>query len=206
MGTAIVFTTSLRELRTRCIAMPRAWFVTLAHAGHAWANRPPSQEEYMDSSTLEARLQEVARRYVRQTNVAPRAPAQPGSLQPTALSAPEAAQSFQPVHGAPNHFPPQGDNGLAADLLGSQQQRNSPLMNGTGPGPSATFKAETKLEPHPAGFGEFGGMVPSSALGGSALMQNGAPLLIKREHAAQVIRECRSIGITYLNTAAAVAG
>lgn len=139
---------------------------------------PPAQEEYADATTLEGRLQDVARRFVgKQSNTASTQPAPampqpfPSQAQPPSMGMGQSSQhqgqspmglgstmGFVPT---PNGYPTAQDSMPAA-------QRGAYALASNGRGSPAL--------PEPGQMHSSG--MPQSGLGGP-VMQNGAPVMIK---------------------------
>lgn len=167
-----------------CIEMPKAWLVQKSlgvcmDAADTILDLP--QEEYVDLNTLEARLQDVARRYVKQTQVTTAQPNHSSGQQQGATSNPSAGPSSM---GFASNVPPSNS---APGGMDTQQQQ--------GGGDTLVIKDEffASSPGSPTGLGQsnpVSQMVPSSAMGGSmgashvtgsTMMHNGAPVMIKRD-------------------------
>lgn len=170
-----------------------------------------SQEEYTDVSTLETRLKDVAQLFAKpsQGQGAPAAQQQHRQPYPTAAPQPQPgmgmgapyAQPMQPPAGpgpgSASTFVPTPMGGAPMGMDPSMQGQRVPgMQNGSGM-PSASGMVPTPGGPDMGGMHGMGmapgGMVPTPAgpmsygtsagnhISGSTVMQNGAPVMIKRE-------------------------
>ena len=181
---------SSRGLRMPCIKLQRAWLVLFAILSMHGSNCPIrstfSQDEYMDLNTLETRLQDVARRYVK-TNHVVNPQHQQHQLQQQQLQQQQQGaglvnyhqHQIQATSSNPMGFNSQAGIAPQSNFIGMDQAANGQSSNGASTS-SPSQQVQVKIEQSQP----VGQMVPSSALGSSMpvnMLPNGAPVMLKRE-------------------------